>query len=265
MAIEPKDIQEKNFSTKMRGYNPVEVDSFLDDIAFEHRRMQDEIDSLNRQLKDAKGQIEYFDEMKDSLNKSIMVAQEAADNVKISSKREAEFTTKEAQKEASTVVDEAHKQAEEYIGEAAGRAQKMVVATEDLKNQARSFRQKLEVMVEAQLQMIKGKDWENLLNSDELLTIGEIKDAMKRNGYLDNPKLESVNSEELKDVPADTPALPVESESIASNDSIDNEDSSTNDASNGPKTVVVFPEEQTKKTGLETDQGFHISSEDDKK
>ncbi len=80
--------------------------------------------------------------MKESLNKSIMVAQDAADKVKISSKREAEFTSKEAQKEAKSVIDAAHKKADSYIGEAAGKAQKVVIATDDLKKQARSFRQK---------------------------------------------------------------------------------------------------------------------------
>ena len=44
MAIEPQDIQQKHFSNKMRGYNPDEVDEFLDDVAFEQRRLHDEID-----------------------------------------------------------------------------------------------------------------------------------------------------------------------------------------------------------------------------
>lgn len=46
MSIEPQDIQQKQFSNKMRGYNPVEVDEFLDDVAFEQRRLHDEIDCL---------------------------------------------------------------------------------------------------------------------------------------------------------------------------------------------------------------------------
>ncbi|MDC9229147.1 DivIVA domain-containing protein, partial [Clostridioides difficile] len=148
-------IQQKHFSNKMRGYNPDEVDEFLDDVAFEQRRLHDEIDSLRRQLAEAKSRVEYFAEMKESLNKSIMVAPDAADKVKISSTREAEFTAKEAQKEAEGVVKNAHKKADGYIGEAAGKAQKVIVATDDSKKQARSFRQKLEVLLESQLQMIK--------------------------------------------------------------------------------------------------------------
>lgn len=252
MAMEPTDIQQKSFTTKMRGYNPTEVDSFLDDVAFEHRRLQDQIDSLTRQLKDAQGQLQYFDEMKESLNKSILVAQDAADKVKISSQREAEFTTKEAQKEAETVVGTAHKQAANYINEFAGKAQQVVVATDDLKKQDRSFRQKLEVLLESQLQMIKGKDWDNLLNADELLTIGEIKEAMRNSGALDITQTSSVNSTEVADVSPDTPAVEA--------DSSDDEKKATEnqDDSSEPKTVVVFPEEHVPVAGKATNEGFHI-------
>ena len=82
MSIEPQDIQQKQFSNKMRGYNPVEVDEFLDEVAFEQRRLHDEIDTLRSQLNEAKSRIDYFDEMKESLNKSIMVAQVEADKSK---------------------------------------------------------------------------------------------------------------------------------------------------------------------------------------
>ncbi|KRN94020.1 DivIVA domain-containing protein [Pediococcus stilesii] len=239
MAIEPQDIQQKQFSNKMRGYNPVEVDEFLDDVAFEQRRLQDEIDSLRQQLTEAKSRADYFDEMKESLNKSIMVAQDAADKVKISSKREAEFTAKEAQKEAEVVVKDAHRKADGYIGEAAGKAQKVVIATDDLKKQARSFRQKLEVLLESQLQMIKGRDWDNLLSSDELLTIGEIKEAMRNSGALDNLPEDSVHSEQVTEVSPDTPAVEPENQDEL-------------------KTVVVFPEDYDNENGNPTSEGFHV-------
>ena len=239
MSIEPQDIQQKQFSNKMRGYNPVEVDEFLDEVAFEQRRLHDEIDTLRSQLNEAKSRIDYFDEMKESLNKSIMVAQDAADKVKISSRREAEFTSKEAQKEAKSVIDAAHKKADSYIGEAAGKAQKVVIATDDLKKQARSFRQKFEVLLESQLQMIKGRDWDNLLSSDELLTIGEIKEAMRNSGTLDNFQDESVHSEEVVEVTPDTPAVEPE-------------------VQDDQQTVVVFPEDYNNENGNPTSEGFHV-------
>ena len=53
MPITVAMIEEKEFKTKMRGYDPVEVDEFLDDICDEMVAMQDEIATLNQRLAQA--------------------------------------------------------------------------------------------------------------------------------------------------------------------------------------------------------------------
>ena len=41
-----KEILEKDFNNKMRGYNPTEVDEFLDIVIRDYESFQNEIDSL---------------------------------------------------------------------------------------------------------------------------------------------------------------------------------------------------------------------------
>ena len=53
MPITVAMIEEKEFKTKMRGYDPVEVDEFLDDICDEMVAMQDEIATLQNRLNQA--------------------------------------------------------------------------------------------------------------------------------------------------------------------------------------------------------------------
>ena len=53
MAITVAMIEEKEFKFKVRGYDPVEVDEFLDDICDEMVAMQDEINTLNQRLAQA--------------------------------------------------------------------------------------------------------------------------------------------------------------------------------------------------------------------
>ncbi|MBQ9263039.1 MAG: DivIVA domain-containing protein [Clostridia bacterium] len=53
MPITVAMIEEKEFKTKMRGYDPVEVDEFLDEICDEMVAMQEEIASLNGRLSQA--------------------------------------------------------------------------------------------------------------------------------------------------------------------------------------------------------------------
>ncbi len=51
MPITVTMIEEKEFKTKVRGYDPMEVDEFLDDICDEMISMQETIQSLREKLK----------------------------------------------------------------------------------------------------------------------------------------------------------------------------------------------------------------------
>lgn len=53
MPITVAMIEEKEFKTKMRGYDPVEVDEFLDEICDEMVALQEEIATLNQRLSQA--------------------------------------------------------------------------------------------------------------------------------------------------------------------------------------------------------------------
>ena len=53
MPITVAMIEDKEFKTKMRGYDPVEVDEFLDEICDEMLAMQEEISSLQTRLNQA--------------------------------------------------------------------------------------------------------------------------------------------------------------------------------------------------------------------
>lgn len=46
MPLMPEDVVRKTFRTKMRGYDPAEVDAFLEEVVLELRRMQGQIDNL---------------------------------------------------------------------------------------------------------------------------------------------------------------------------------------------------------------------------
>lgn len=67
----PQDILNKQFKTKMHGYNQDEVDSFLDDIIKDYDAMLKEIDRLN--YKNAR-----FANRIDELNKQLTVAKTAS-------------------------------------------------------------------------------------------------------------------------------------------------------------------------------------------
>ncbi|MGF7437766.1 DivIVA domain-containing protein [Lentilactobacillus senioris] len=198
MVLSPQDIHNKEFSQKMRGYSVDEVNDFLDQIIKDYQIVLQENNDLHTKLDESQDKLKYFNDLKDSLNQSIIVAQEAADKVKSNSKKEAEITSKEAQKQAADVVNSANEKANRILQEASKKAKKLAVETDDLKKNTRVFRQRLQVMLESQLEVIKAKEWDNLLDDDN--TTNGYEEIEKTVSQLDNSNDSSVNSESDADI-----------------------------------------------------------------
>lgn len=82
MALTPIDIHNKEFSSRFRGYDIDEVNEFLDQIIKEFELLIRENRRYEELVNDMQARIDYFSSMEDTLNKSIIVAQEAAEEVK---------------------------------------------------------------------------------------------------------------------------------------------------------------------------------------
>lgn len=261
MSISVDDIKNKQFDNKLRGYNPAEVDKFLEDVA----STITDLENKNRELTDAnkasQDQLKYFTELKDSLNKSILVAQEAADKVKNNAKREAEITLREAQKQATDIVSEANDKANQVIETSANDTKKLTTETNDLKKQTRIFRQRLQVMLESQLEVVKSDEWDSLLANDDLSKYDEIQKIL--GSRVDKDSNQSVESstpsqasedsfsaeDSADDDQADAPVIPDPTTSPAS-ETVPNEpasdDQTPDSQSEAQKTVVIFPDDDDK-------------------
>ena len=106
MALTPLDIHNKEFHVKLRGYDQDEVNDFLDQVIKDYEQALKENERLTDSLKQNQEKLKYFNDLKDSLNQSIIVAQEAADKVKANSQREAEIINREAQKQGQDIIDQ---------------------------------------------------------------------------------------------------------------------------------------------------------------
>lgn len=231
MSLSAEDIQNKKFSTKMRGYNVDEVNDFLDNIFSDYQALTEKKHDLEETVKADQEKLKYFTELKDSLNQSILVAQEAADKVKSNAQKEADITLREAQKQATDIVSEANEKANQLISSAADSTRKLTVETNDLKKQTRVFRQRLQVMLESQLGVVKSDDWDDLLKESDVSSYDEIQKVLGKS--LDNGGNQSVNSDSA-------------SESVAESNSDVNQDTTVVDdqvaTDNSSETVVIFPD-----------------------
>jgi len=193
MVLTPLDIHNKEFNNKMRGYNPDQVNDFLDQVIKDYETVLKENDALKADLKSSDEKVTYFNELKDALNQSIIVAQEAADKVKENAKRESEIIQTESEKNAKSMLDDATEKSNHIIEDATERAKRIAIETDDLKKQTRIFKQRLQVMLESQLEVVKSPEWTDLLAKDELAdhqTLSEEIDITE----LDNKGDNQVNS-----------------------------------------------------------------------
>ncbi|WP_125766567.1 DivIVA domain-containing protein [Lapidilactobacillus wuchangensis] len=163
MTLQPDDIRNKSFETKFRGLDPDAVKPFLTEIATELGDLQEKNQQLTQSLKESQERVAYFTDLKDALNQSIIVAQNAADRVKNNAQHEADVIKSDADKQAKQLLTEATDRSNQILQDASERARHLTIETDDLKKNTRVFHQRLQVLLESQLAMIKTPEWQALL------------------------------------------------------------------------------------------------------
>mgnify|MGYP001464052381 CR=1 FL=1 len=151
MPLTPLDIHNKEFSRRIRGYDEDEVNEFLDQIIKDYEALIRENNELNEQIAALKEKLDHFSNIEETLSKTIIVAQETADELKNNSKKEAQLILKEAEKNADRIINEA-----------LAKSRKIALEVEELKKQATIYRTRFRTLLEAQLEMLKDESWDSL-------------------------------------------------------------------------------------------------------
>lgn len=152
MRLTPLDIHNKEFGRSLRGYNEDEVNEFLDRVIKDYEGLIRENRNLEEKLVTIEERLAHFQNIEESLSKSIIVAQETAEEVKAN-----------ARKEAQLIVKEAEKNADRIINEALTKSRRMAMELDEVQKQAAVFRARLRSMVAAQLELLDSDKWEETL------------------------------------------------------------------------------------------------------
>jgi len=155
VPLTPLDIHNKEFTRSFRGYDEDEVNEFLDQVIKDYEGVIRERKELQEKLEQLDERLGHFTNIEETLNKSILVAQETAEEVKGN-----------ATKESKLIIKEAEKNADRIINEALSKARRISMEVEELKKQAKVFRTRLKMLVEAQMEMINTQDWDQLFEED---------------------------------------------------------------------------------------------------
>ncbi len=107
MKLTPIDIKKQTFNKALRGYDPVEVDAFLETVAKQWEELLDDYDHAKRRLAELEGEIKKHKELEGILHQTLAQAQHSTAAVVENAKREAELIRQEAQLKASQIIDRA--------------------------------------------------------------------------------------------------------------------------------------------------------------
>ena len=98
--ITPLDIQNKEFSRAVRGYNQEEVDLFLDEIMADYDKLLNENGELKKQLEETKGKVENYKDTEGAVLKTLEAAKSLMNDISASAEKRASILLKNAELDA---------------------------------------------------------------------------------------------------------------------------------------------------------------------
>ncbi|MBP1743702.1 MAG: putative cell-division initiation protein (divIVA) [Firmicutes bacterium] len=129
MRLTSQLIKNKEFKKGVRGYSQEEVEEFLSMIAQDYDSVTGELEALNQKVASMDESIAHYAKMEDALQTTLVLAQDAASQLKERANSESERIIREANeaarsqsdrllREAKEAAEAAHSEAERIIAEA---------------------------------------------------------------------------------------------------------------------------------------------------
>jgi cell division initiation protein len=140
----------EKFNKTLHGYNPKEVNAFLDDVIIQVDKMvkelkqrDEEVISLKKEINSLGEQINRYKTIESTMNKTIVAAQDSGDQLR-----------RIARQESDMIVNEARNNANRIVSDALMRAEKVEFESARLRKNISIFKKKLRSVIESQLEVV---------------------------------------------------------------------------------------------------------------
>src|SRR5579884_3424535 len=130
MDVSPKTLREVEFSEKMRGYHPEDVDQFLERVAAGIEVLQDRLRQSIERAQRAEQAASEAGGTDDALRRTLLLAQRTADLAVQEAREQAARIVTAAEQQAQQLVGDAEQQVRSVVGDAERRAQSMLADSE---------------------------------------------------------------------------------------------------------------------------------------
>lgn len=151
----------EKFNRTLRGYDPDEVNHFLDQVIQQVEQIVKENKEKDARIKELEHfeqenrrlvqKLEQYEKVEGTLNRAIVMAQKTSDQMRASAHQEAEVILSDAKKNANRIVNEALLKAEKAEDEAVRLNRNMKI-----------FKRRVKEIIEAQLEVVEEIDQVNI-------------------------------------------------------------------------------------------------------
>lgn len=146
MALTPMEIHNKDFPRKFRGYDPDEVDQFLDMIVEDFEKLYKENIDIKEKYRVIKEKVDSYRSIEDTLKETLVTAQKTAEDVVSNAQKKADVILREAEVEAFKLVQQGNEKLSEIRKE-----------QEESQKQLDVFRIKFKKLLEAEIELLDKK------------------------------------------------------------------------------------------------------------
>jgi cell division initiation protein len=109
MRLTPLDIQNHRFRRRLRGYDPDEVDAFVEMIAGDYESLVREAEQLRERVRKLEARVDALASNEKVLQDTLVTAQSLSEDLKRTAVKESEVLLSEAEVKAEKVLDAAHR------------------------------------------------------------------------------------------------------------------------------------------------------------
>ena len=108
MKLTPMDISNKEFKKGFRGYDSEEVDEFINEIIDNYEELYKDNSRLKENLSRVNEKLEHYVKIENTIQNTLLLAQNAAEQARETSQKEAEIILSKANESAKKILDKAH-------------------------------------------------------------------------------------------------------------------------------------------------------------
>lgn len=180
MKLTSIDIKKQEFKKVLRGYDPIEVDTFLGMIAEELDELQRTNKDLQNKLTEAQTQLQDYKSMEKTLQATLMQAQE------VSSK-----SIENAKKEGQLIIQDAELKATQILEKSRSENTRLKEEIEILKAKKNTLAGRLKLLLTSELELIKALE----VDEDIILTNTNEKNPETEDSEI-NEIVKNINQEE---------------------------------------------------------------------